>query len=338
MLELSSEHLRVAVAPERGAEFTFVGPPGDNRLASYDWVAPLRASQSRSYGSSELDFLSEYRGGWQVLFPNAGAESELRGVPLPFHGEAAGARWDVLEADERRALLRVPARIPLILERTIRVDGRSLLVDEIVRNESNEEWTFAWGHHPAFDAPPGTVIDMPPGPLLADAAWDSPIVDTLPGAEGSWPRVAGKRGEVDWSRVGDGVYERLCYRPDIAAGWAALRHPATGRGTALAWAVDAFPHAWLWQQVGGPGLPWYGRARLTAIEPVNICPADGAAAGAARGQGQRIAPRGEARAWLTLTVFDASDAAVVGVDRSGRVDVESAGAARPPGIAAAGAP
>jgi galactose mutarotase-like enzyme len=320
VLELSSADLRVVLRPERGAELAFVGPPGDNRLAWYDWLTPLRASRSASYGSSELDFLSEYRGGWQVLFPNAGPESEIRGLPVPFHGEAAGAEWEVVDADAAGARLRVPSRLPLVLERTVRVEGRSLLVEEVVTNESDEEWTFGWGHHPAFDAPPGTRIDMPDGPLLADAAWDSPLVDTLPGAEGRWPLIDGKQGTLDYSEIGDGVRERLCYRPNLPGGWAALRHPATGRGTALAWDVDVFPHAWLWQQMGGPGLPFFGRARLAAIEPVNLWPADGIAAATARGQGRRIEARGEVRAWITVSLFDATDAPVVGVDRSGRVE------------------
>lgn len=320
-MELSSGDLNVVVTPERGGQIMFVGPPGDNRLASYDWVAPVRASDSYTYGSSELDFLSEYRGGWQVLFPNAGADAEIAGVPVPFHGEATRSRWEVLEAGDSSARLRVPARIPLVLERSIRVEGRSLLIEECVRNESDEEWTFAWGHHPAFDGRPGTVIDMPAGPLTADNAWDSEIVDTVPGGQGEWPRLQGKRGQVDWSLIEEGVRERLCYRPNIAAGWAALRHPATGAGTAIAWDTEAFPHAWLWQQLGGPGLPWYGRARLTAIEPANICPGDGVAAGTSRGQGRRIGPRGEAHAWVTVAIFDATNAPVVGVDRSGHVDV-----------------
>jgi Domain of unknown function (DUF4432) len=320
LLELSSEDLRVVLCPSRGAEIVFVGPPGDNRLAWYEWNTPVRASESQSYGSSELDFLSEYRGGWQVLFPNAGAESEIEGVPLPFHGEAAGTPWQVLEAGPSEARLRVPARLPLVLERTVRVEGRTLFVEEVVSNDSDQEWTFAWGHHPAFDAPPGTRIDMADGAVLADAEWDTAIVDTVAGAEGRWPLLAGKHSEVDCSRIDDGVRERLCYRPNLAEGWAALRHPATGRGTALAWDLETFPHAWLWQQVGGPGLPWYGRGRIAAIEPVNVWPADGVAAAAARGQGRRIEPRGEERAWVTVSLFDATEAPVVGVDRSGRVD------------------
>jgi hypothetical protein len=54
---------------------------------------------------------------------------------------------------------------------------------------------------------------------------------------------------------------------------------------------------------------------------VNICPADGIAAAAARGQGRRIGPRAEAHAWVTVSIFDATDAPVVGVDRRGRVEL-----------------
>src|SRR5947207_2504917 len=96
MVTLSSPSLTVVVDPARGAEIRRIaGTDRHNVLAAYDWEAPVPARRSASYGSSRLDWLSGYRGGWQELFPNAGPECEVDGVPLPFHGEASASRWDV---------------------------------------------------------------------------------------------------------------------------------------------------------------------------------------------------------------------------------------------------
>lgn len=56
-------------------------------LASYDWPSPIGVTRSVSYGDAKLDWLSEYRSGWQLLVPDANTACEVSGLPLPFHGE-----------------------------------------------------------------------------------------------------------------------------------------------------------------------------------------------------------------------------------------------------------
>ena len=74
MIELQAPHLTVRVDADWGAQITHIGRTADeNVLFHGDWQAPLRASRALSYGSATHDWLSEYRGDWQELFPNAGA-------------------------------------------------------------------------------------------------------------------------------------------------------------------------------------------------------------------------------------------------------------------------
>lgn len=324
MITLECSELRVAVEPERGAEIRFVGrPEGPNALAYEDWRSPLRASRSLSYGSSRLDFLSEYRGGWQELFPNAAAECTVGGVPLPYHGEVSSAQWEIVRASATGVDLRVAARLPLVLERRMRLAGEppSLLIEERVVNESALPVDFIWGHHPAFVARPGAKIDLPPGEVRVDDGFDSALADLQPGGSGSWPYAPDKSGGVvDLAVVPAGPVERLCYRPDLPEGWAAFRDPASGTGVAMAWDIAVFPHVWFWQEIGGQGFPWYGRARIAAIEPVCAWPIDGLAHAIERGQARRLQGGEEATAWLTMTLFAASERPVVGVHRDGRVD------------------
>ena len=229
MLTLATSALTVELDPGYGAEIRRIAAPGGrNVLAAYDWDAPVPARRSASYGSSMLDWLSAYRGGWQELFPNAGPECVVDGVPLPFHGEASVSAWDVVARTPASATLRVGARLPLTLERTMQVHGAVLRLSERAVNVGAAPVRFAWGHHPAFAARAGMRVDLPAG-----------------GGE----TLDGEPAEL------------LRCLADQPEGWAALRDPADGTGVALAWDLATFPHVWLWTEIGGPGFPFYGRAQ-----------------------------------------------------------------------------
>lgn len=319
-LELANARLRVAVDVERGAQIVHLGAPdGENALFRADWEAPLPARRSTGYGSDELDWLSEYRGGWQELFPNAGPGCEVDGTPLPFHGEASAARWDVVEADSDSAVLRVAARLPLVLERRMWLDPDApvLRLEERVWNGSPLPQAFLWGHHPTFPAAAGTAIDLPGGDVHVDEGFRPEFLDLVPGARGRWPYAPGPSGDVDVSTVPSGAAERYCYVTDLAEAWAAVRRPGGG-GLALAWDRAVWPHVWLWLQRHGHDFPWFGRAAIVAVEPHRAFPGDGLAAAASRGQALTLAPGEAAGAWLTAVLLE-DGRPVTGVDRDGRV-------------------
>ena len=311
MIELRSASLRVVIDTERGGEIVHVGrPDGPNTLFYEPWTTPLRASASMSYGNGTLDWLSHYRGGWQVMFPNVGDECTVDGIPHPVHGEVSSAPTEVIRATVDELVLRSPTRLPVQLERTIRIsaDRPVLWIDERIDNDSDLPFAYAWGHHPAFAARTGMDIDLPAGPVRFEAL----------GATGTWPAVARPDGRMEaLDRVPAPPVSRVGVLPDRPAGWAALREPGTGHGVALAWDLAAFPHLALWQQIGGPEFPWYGRARIVALEPVSIWPGDGLARAIERGQARTLAPGGSAAAWITLSLFPATNAMVSGVDRAG---------------------
>ena len=326
MIELRSTHLHVEVDPEYGAEIRAVrAPGGPNALFLGEWESPIPARQSVSYGSDALDFLSSYRGAWQELFPNAGAACEVAGVPLPFHGEVASARWQVLESSPESLRVSTGTRLALTLERRMRLapDRPALLIEETATNESPLPMPFIWGHHPAFDAPPGTLLDVPATTVNCNTEFTSPLVDVAPGSAGRWPFAPGRHGpDVDLRVVPAEPVERLIYL-GLSASWAALRRP-DGLGIAMAWDIETFGHCWLWQEYGGPDFPWYGRAGITAIEPQVAWPEDGLAAAAADGRARVLEPGASHRTWITMALFDAApDRPVTGVGRAGEVTTGS---------------
>jgi hypothetical protein len=324
---LGNGALTVHVDLDLGAEIThLVTADGTNLLYRGEWTSPVPSWNSESYGNQALDWLSAYRGGWQELFPNAGGAGTVLGTPLPFHGEVSRSRWSAeWHEDGRDVTLTSGTRLPLVLKRRMRLDPTRpvLFLEETISNEAAFPVPYVWGHHPAYGPPltaSGASIDLPGGTVTADAGMDTSMVDLVPGSSHIWPNATGRDGAlVDLSVVPAAPRQRLCYIQNLDAGWYAIRNPASGHGAALAWDVATFPCLWFWQEIGGEGFPWYGRARITALEPQTQAPSHGLEAAIAAGTARTLPANGSATARLVFSAFTAGPAPVSGVDADGTV-------------------
>lgn len=320
MISLRTTAIEVEVDDEYGATIVRVASPGGrNALAHYDWETPQRATTGLSYGNDDLDFHSSYRGGWQETFPNAGLPSIVDGVRLPFHGEAATARWTVDSVSAASCELHVPARLPLVLRRTMELDANRpiLRITGEVENVGEVATDFVWGQHPAFPAMPGARIDFPRGARIR------PDVERAAGlrlAPTDWPLAVRDDGSsVDLSVVPQGKVHELFYLDGLDSGWAAIRQPADGVSVAMAWDAQQHPYSWLWIMRGDPGFPFYGRADMMAIEAQTAWPYDGLGGARRRNMAHRLEPGETLRSWYTLVLFDDRGSPVTGVGRDGVV-------------------
>jgi galactose mutarotase-like enzyme len=308
MICLGTPHLKVKVDESKGAEIVWLGTPGGpNRLAWIDSDWPLRASAGASYYSSDLDWLSEHRGGWQEMFPNAGAGCTVGGITHPVHGEASLAPWDVVETNgENRVVLRCHTHTPLVLTRTMSMDPDRprLVLQEEIHNPSDLDFPYLWGHHPTFAAPPGTRL------ALESARFEVPGLgvveeDLSAGGSGIWPWAVGKDGEpVDLGVMPSESVERLAYLTHIPESACHIFRPDTRDRLTFEWSPDAFPFAWLWINRQASRFPWFGRLSSMAVEPVNAYPADGLAAAVERGQAPILSGGESRQAWLSVSIRD----------------------------------
>lgn len=301
----------VEIDERLGGEITRVRHDGHELLAVYDWRSPIGANRSTSYGDPKLDWLSEYRGGWQLLVPNAGAACVADGVPLPFHGEWSRTQVTVTERAVDRVVMVAGTRLPLVVEREVRVAAEPdrLLVRTTVSNPSDRAVPFVWGEHPAFVVDHGDEIDLPPADVLS--------VDGSP--LGAWPAGSGDRrlDRVDTSTPTESVH----FVVGLSAGWAGLRRRDVG--VALAWDVADFPGVWLWHEIASPGFPFYGRASLVAIEPASCWPGDGLGGAIERGQAMVLRPGEDRSTTVAVIPFPPSERALVGATVDGELEFAS---------------
>ena len=321
MITLRSPSMSVEIDDEHGATIIAVrDAAARNALAHEDWEAPQPAHRGLSYGNDDLDFHSSFRGGWQETFPNAGQSCVVDGVPLPFHGEASSARWTVRELEPQRVVMSVPARLPLVLQRTMEVDAERavLRIHGEVTNVGGVPADFVWGQHPAFPATPGARIDYPAGARIRPDVERSGDVSLT---EHPWPHAATLDGGTrDLSELPGGPIHELYYVDALAEGWAAVRQPGDVPSVALAWDRHAHPYSWLWIMRGEPGFPFYGRGSMLAIEAQTAWPYDGLTNARRRGMAHRLLPGQSMTSWYTMALFDDHGVPVQGVDRGGRIE------------------
>ena len=307
MILLKKEPLTIHINERLGAEIAQIEVSGIELLAFYDWESPVAVSKSSTYGKQRHDWLSEYRGGWQFLMPNAGPECEVDGVNIPFHGEWSRTQVDIIAQNESMVRVRAGTRLPVVVEREISVlsDPDRVAITTEVRNTSNEPTSFIWGEHPAFFVRQGDKIDLPNGE----------VVNSAGAAIGAWPiGIGSQRLDIIDDQL---PHERMHFITNIEHGWAALRR--SDIGIAMAWEVSDFPHVWLWQEIGSQGFPFYGRASMIAIEPGSSCPDIGLAEARKRGQAIELMPGQLRKTTMSLIPFPATTSPVTNVSIDGDI-------------------
>ncbi|HTW99281.1 MAG TPA: hypothetical protein VMD59_10915, partial [Acidimicrobiales bacterium] len=224
-ISLSSDELEVSLLPGKGCDIVSLVDrrSGVDVLFRSPWGRRDAAGWGAAGTSSIERWVEAYPGGWQVLLPNGGDECIEGGVTWGYHGEAALARWSVLDSGPSRAVLETRLfTVPLHLRREILVAGRVVRLEERVSNESEQDLEVMWGHHPAFGAPfleGGCLISAGCESVLADP--DAPGTILAPRSRHRWPHARTAAGEpIDLSVVPGPGEKRavLAYLGDFSDG------------------------------------------------------------------------------------------------------------------------
>nr|WP_234659520.1 hypothetical protein [Agromyces marinus] len=272
-------------------------------LASSPWRGRADRIRSGAMRPSAIDpvgrWMEQYRGGWQTLCPNAGPPRLVGGASVGFHGEASVAAWDVTDHSATSMTLRLEMfSVPVVIERTLTLDGTSLRQDDTLTNLSDLPLELDYSSHPAFG---GAFLD---GSCTIETGARTFTVD--PESSGgrvvtsAWPHVDADGARLDLRALPEPDQRRALFGwlSDFEAGWYSITNHDRRLGVRLEWDASILPQAWWWQELNGTEhFPWFGRARMMAIEPASTT-----TSGPGRGETLRIASRASVTVPVELRV------------------------------------
>jgi hypothetical protein len=278
----------LTIAPDRGAEVRSLEFCGAELLYRAPWEAAPLPNNPLTAEAWERS----WHGGWQLLWPSAGAACTVDGVEHGFHGAGSTAPFSVVECDPRHALLLCEID-GLTCERSYDVhDGRVRAATRIA-NSSERTIPLILVEHLILGgqlAAAGTAIELGGGRIV-EQAWDG----TALAGGGEWPWLGSENLSLLPATTSQFVVVR-----DLPAGEASIE----GRGgitLGVRFDCSAYPHLWLWEErFAATVAPWEGRGECLAVEPSSVPSTDGLAGAVARGEATVLPPGGQCSSWIQL--------------------------------------
>lgn len=304
--------LRLSILPQKGADiYEFIHKP-----SGVEFMMRTPSGLQPPGDQPQADFLANYEGAWQELFPNTNLPCEYRGETLPMHGEVALLPWsyDVEQDDEEATVIRFSVKCrqtPFRLERLMRLKAGASTVELEGRvvNEGDESAHFVWGHHVVLG---GTFLEG--GCTVETSAQEVDVPDDLGilpesarlalGQHTTWPFAQGRNpGErVDLRQVPGPEIETHddTFLSGLTDGEVSVANPRLGLRFALNWDVKVFPYLVLWQPYGGPIDPPLSGTYGLGIEP--WVSAGNLEHAMMRGEALELRPGEQFETWLTAGV------------------------------------
>jgi len=280
-LWLENENLKIGVLPKKGADiFELAFQPDDQADPVQLLMRTPWGLQPRS-DHSPADFLENYEGGWQELFPNANEACQYQGKDIPFHGEVALLPWqyEVFRDDDEETVVRLWVdcqQTPFRLERRMSLlQGETrLVIEEKVTNFGAEHWDFVWGHHLTLGGnflEEGCLLDVPACQIYTPNVLFEPETARLaPAQNEAWPYARGLHGALVDLRYIPGPQAHShddVFLGNLDRGNYSVTNPRQKLRFSLEWDVKVFPWLIYWQPFGGADLP-----PLTGIYGVGLEP------------------------------------------------------------------
>lgn len=295
MSVLRSERLEVELDPERGGEIAAARSLASGRELLFR--PPWEPSAPPDRGADGDAWVAGWRGGWQLLFPNAGEASEVDGRRHPFHGDAVLARWAAHRTSDSEArMVWTDSASGVSVERIVRARGMAVSVSSELVNDGATAVPYVFVEHTIFGAPmlaATSRVELPGGRIVPLDAIGRPEGEGSP-----WPLLGGD----DWSAMRERPLARFGAIVDLPRGHARLVDDASGMAATLTWSVEELPCLWYWLEWGAtPDPPWDSRTVCIGLEPASVPFADGLGAVVGRELARRLEPGASARFSLTVT-------------------------------------
>lgn len=289
MIVLEDADLVVRIDPRHGAEI----------LDLIDLATGRQLLGRPPFGSAEpvagdLDpaaWTASYRGGWQLVSPNAGLECDVDGERHGFHGRASTDPWATLEQEPARATLAWEGH-GLRIVRELRLAGGALHVATTFTAPERRAPLVAV-EHMALGLEliePEVAIEVPGGLAFELSETEGPA--ETPADSTSWPEVRLLDGSVErgdrW-RLAE-PRSRYYVVVDLPEGSVVVRNPARGQSLHVTWDTGWLRHLWVWHESRRYPGEWREQTELLVVEPASVPHGLGLAAAIERGQAAWLEP------------------------------------------------
>jgi hypothetical protein len=219
-------------------------------------------------------WMEHYRGGWQMITPNAGDPRKIHGAAVGFHGEAAISQWTIVESTLESVRISLDLiSIPVRVERVISLANNEISITDQITNLSGVDLEFDYSSHPAFG---GSLLD---GEVSIETSATKFTLDeeseSVHGASGSthqWPLIKSENGKtLDVSKLpthGSNLWVFGWLSEFDGPKWYRISNKEKNLSFEMRWESEYLDFAWFWLEFNSSqGFPWFGRVRTFAIEP-----------------------------------------------------------------------
>jgi hypothetical protein len=289
-LLLESPFLRTHILVERGgAVFDVVDKLRDYEIL-WRWERGLRpVHYSPSVDLPQGNYQDHFFGGWDFMFPAVDRSQPAAPLPTGYHGETFLLPWEwAVEVDEPGdvavSLRTRCVRSPFLVTRRFALTGEraEFRIETRARNVGLSPASLSCGEHIALRIDDylaaGVSLELEGSTGLETMEEPASPSSRLAAAQrGEWPSFpAAAGGPLNLRRIDEGWEGGSDV---LGATWgpsAAVRlTPDESRlpTLTLGWSSNELPTSVFWLAFGGDKqAPWYGTARLLAIEPMSMLP------------------------------------------------------------------
>ena len=279
-VRLKSGDLELVLDPGFGGDILSIKtvPNKQELLLKTPWADRAEEVISGEQRPFSLDpvahWMEHYRGGWQLITPNAGHPRDIHGAAVGFHGEAAISSWTVVETRPHSIRITLDLiSIPVRIDRVISLEKNEISITDQITNLSSLDLEFDYSSHPAFG---GTLLD---GEVSIETSATKFTLDeesqSAHGTSGSthqWPLIKSEDGKtLDISKLptnGTNLWVFGWLSEFDGTKWYRVTNKEKNLSFEMRWESEFLDFAWFWLEFNASqGFPWFGRVRTFAIEP-----------------------------------------------------------------------
>ncbi len=268
MLNLASSAIAIRIDPRHGGEVLDLV---DLRSGRQLLARPPFGSDEPCPGElDETTWTRCYRGGWQLLVPNAGNACVVDGAAHGFHGRASTDPWEVSELADDSVTLSWSGH-------GIRVERRFALQHDTVTVRSavaaDREAALVWVEHVGLGIEmldPTVELGLPGGQAYEVDERTGPTEP--PPDVASWPEVRLLDSTLERADRASllSPRSRMLIVANVPEGRLTVQNRARRQGIEITWDTSWLPHLWIWHEVRATGGPWRQIAETLIVEPASV--------------------------------------------------------------------